>query len=182
MRPRIPTILAAAALLLPGAKGAFTSLLAADHGVTGLDAATGAVVFSVPITNWFVNSTTVLSSKPIPVGPSCDIELNPLRGTGSAARDLTIILAGNTRFGAAPGGRPSLATSGTLASGKTVLPHAAGSTRYGGGATIPEPASLTLLGAALLGFSKLLRKRLCRSKTTLGLFIEKHADEYGGEN
>ncbi|MBZ5595224.1 MAG: PEP-CTERM sorting domain-containing protein [Acidobacteriia bacterium] len=34
---------------------------------------------------------------------------------------------------------------------------------YAGGVAIPEPASLALLGAALLGLSKLLRKKLRRS-------------------
>jgi len=172
MRLRIPTLFAAAALLLPGAKGALTSLPVAVHRVTCLNVATGA-----PVSNWFVHSTRVFS-KQTPADPSSDIDLNPFRSSGSATRDLTIMLAGNAWPGAAHGGAPSSATSGTLASGKTLRPavlrHAAGSTRYGAGVTIPEPASLTLLGAALLAFSKLLRKRLCRSKTTLGVFIEKH--------
>jgi hypothetical protein len=37
---------------------------------------------------------------------------------------------------------------------------AAGRTSYAGRITIPEPASLALLGATMLGFSKLLRKKL----------------------
>lgn len=58
-----------------------------------------------------------------------------------------------------------------------------GRTSYAGGVTIPEPASLALLGAALLGFAKLLRRKLRRSLTTPDAFIGKHpADEQPPRN
>lgn len=124
MRLGMPTILAAAALLLPGANGALTSTLVADNRGGDLNAT-------------------------------------------SSGGGLTIILVGNRWPGPALGGGLFLATSGRLASGgtlrATVLHAASGVTRYAGSVTIPEPASLALLGAALIGFSKLLRKRLPRS-------------------
>ncbi|HUI78279.1 MAG TPA: PEP-CTERM sorting domain-containing protein [Bryobacteraceae bacterium] len=58
-----------------------------------------------------------------------------------------------------------------------------GKINYVGGVTIPESASLALLGAALLGITKLLRKKLRRSQTTPGVFIGMQpVDEKGAQN
>jgi hypothetical protein len=58
-----------------------------------------------------------------------------------------------------------LVTSALLVLGANAELHhdTVGGTSYVGGVTIPEAASLALLGAAVLGFAKLLRKMLSRS-------------------
>ena len=79
-------------------------------------------------------------------------------------RMLTILVAAALLVpGGTGGGGRSLAIGGSLASEGTSRDDTAGRTSYAGGVTIPEPASLALLGAALVAFSKLLRKKLRRS-------------------
>ena len=96
-------------------------------------------------------------------------------------RVVTILLSAALLLSAASGATPSVQVAKTplavtgggvlspLADGyvfrtKTVQHHfAIDSGHYDGGTTIPEPVLVALLGAALLVFSKLLRKRLRRS-------------------
>ena len=69
-----------------------------------------------------------------------------------------------TPFGVTGGGVVSPLADGYVLRTKTVQHHfAANSAPYDDGVTIPEPALVALLGAALLVFSKLLRKRLRHS-------------------
>jgi hypothetical protein len=88
----------------------------------------------------------------------------PLPSGSILAADTGLITPPPTAFAASVGGNAGPLTAGFTLIEEVVLHHTAGgSTSFDGSVTIPEPASLTLLGAALLASSKLLRKKLIRS-------------------
>lgn len=170
MRLGIPTILVAAALLMFGASGALTSMLVADTGVRDLNAtssgrlgaAGGGAVFLAM--GGALASEGAFQARAYGNNPGTSPTLADRLPTGSVLAADTDLITMSPFAVVTPPGFVFPSADVCLSITKTSLHRdTAGETSYAAGITIPEPASLALLGAALLGFTKLLRKKLHRS-------------------
>ena len=170
MRLGIPTILVTAALLMFGASDALTSTLVADTGVGDLNAtssgrlgAAGGGAVSLA-TGGALASEGTFRVTAYGNNPGTSPTLADRLPTGSVLAADTGLITMSPFTVVTPAGFVSPSADVCLSIMKTSLHRdTAGGTSYAAGVTIPEPASLALLGAALLGFTRLLRKKLYRS-------------------